>query len=614
VFGVLSGPSYQSNMGWQTTVVLSTLLALVLFSESSQGAPPENDHEYFMRSFREFGRKLFPVKEAGSSTGEDEESMQSRSGKSYADIIPDNNNHHSRAEVILPPPSSTSKPVATPTINTVDTLGLVDPRLGQGEVVSLGNCPAVSPLTAGQCAGAVSSCWSPGQADTDCPNFGLCCFDGCVNTCVDGPSPQVGLVANSLVAAAPLVAPSPVDKEYSFTYASDDSYRTETSDLSGNVNGEYQFYAGDVPFSVKYAAGSGTGFVVKNQAEIDQNLAAIAQRAPTSPAVIQPTLYAAASVYNEEPLIDPTTWIRSKSYDFGFQSAYGSREESADERGSVTGSYQILDAQGVPITVYYEAGAGIGFIVLNQDEVNARIAGNDPAAAAYEAAASAAATHQAVVPSGGATYADSIQPTFSDYDYDSGNSYTGGNDEDYYDDTPDKSYSFGYSANSGSYSSAGSVDRQEQANSEGFVKGHYSYLNNEGNEIRVEYIAGPGVGFVIQNANQLQSSVKKATADGAAKASVISHSVVTSGGGSSYSTSATSNAISAPTYSSHSVSVSSLGSGHRQVSSGGVGSGVRTKSTSGKRRKMVVRKKKRKNVPALPITSKKAGHRGYGHY
>ena len=55
--------------------------------------------------------------------------------------------------------------------------------------------------------------------------------------------------------------------------------------------------------------------------------------------------YTAASVYNEEPLIDPTTWIRSKSYDFGFQSAYGSREESADERGSVTGSYQILDAQ-----------------------------------------------------------------------------------------------------------------------------------------------------------------------------------------------------------------------------------------------------------------------------
>ena len=52
---------------------------------------------------------------------------------------------------------------------------------------------------------------------------------------------------------------------------------------------EYQFYAGDVPFSVKYAAGSGTGFIVKNQAEIDQNLAAIAQRAPSPPTIIQPT-------------------------------------------------------------------------------------------------------------------------------------------------------------------------------------------------------------------------------------------------------------------------------------------------------------------------------------
>ena len=128
--------------------------------------------------------------------------------------------------------------------------------------------------------------------------------------------------------------------------------------------------------------------------------------------------------------------------------------------------------------------------------------------------------------------------------------------------------------------------------------------------------AGPGVGFVIQNADQLQSSVKKATADGAAKTSAITHSAVTSGGGSYSTSSVASNGISVPTYSSQSLSVSSSLGGHKQVvSSGGVGTGVHTKSTSsGKRRKMVVRKKKRKNVPALPITSKKAGHRGYGHY
>ena len=75
---------------YQFQVVLSTLLALVQFSESSQGAPPENDHESFMRSFREFGRKLFPVTKQGPSAGEEEEEgpMESRSGKAYADLIP----------------------------------------------------------------------------------------------------------------------------------------------------------------------------------------------------------------------------------------------------------------------------------------------------------------------------------------------------------------------------------------------------------------------------------------------------------------------------------------------------------------------------------------------
>ena len=32
----------------------------------------------------------------------------------------------------------------------------------------------------------MSTCWSPGQPDGDCPNFGLCCFDGCANTCGEG--------------------------------------------------------------------------------------------------------------------------------------------------------------------------------------------------------------------------------------------------------------------------------------------------------------------------------------------------------------------------------------------------------------------------------------------
>ncbi len=50
-----------------------------------------------------------------------------------------------------------------------------------------GQCPNAQALSDSQCQGVFSNCWSPGQSDVDCPNFGLCCFDGCANRCVDGP-------------------------------------------------------------------------------------------------------------------------------------------------------------------------------------------------------------------------------------------------------------------------------------------------------------------------------------------------------------------------------------------------------------------------------------------
>jgi len=59
---------------------------------------------------------------------------------------------------------------------------------GEGEG-DAGTCPAPGGASEEECAGAVSNCWSPGQRDTDCPNNGLCCFDGCADTCVDGPKP-----------------------------------------------------------------------------------------------------------------------------------------------------------------------------------------------------------------------------------------------------------------------------------------------------------------------------------------------------------------------------------------------------------------------------------------
>ena len=49
-------------------------------------------------------------------------------------------------------------------------------------------CPPAQ--AASSCAGRRSTCWSPGVRDTDCPGHGLCCFDGCANTCVGQAAPQ----------------------------------------------------------------------------------------------------------------------------------------------------------------------------------------------------------------------------------------------------------------------------------------------------------------------------------------------------------------------------------------------------------------------------------------
>jgi len=64
----------------------------------------------------------------------------------------------------------------------------VEGAFGSFGELDVGQCPAPS-LSGSDCVGSVSNCWSPGQRDTDYPFNGLCCFDGCSDTCVDGPKP-----------------------------------------------------------------------------------------------------------------------------------------------------------------------------------------------------------------------------------------------------------------------------------------------------------------------------------------------------------------------------------------------------------------------------------------
>ena len=93
----------------------------------------------------------------------------------------------------------------------------------------------------------------------------------------------------------------------------------------------------------------------------------------------------------------------------------------------------------------------------------------------------------------------------------------GGNKDydDYYDPDADRSYSFSYAEDRGI---PGWISkRQEEADANGRVKGRYSYVNDDGNEIAVQYLAGAGIGFVVENKNELKAQVTKATFDGVSK-------------------------------------------------------------------------------------------------
>merc|ERR1712066_412534 len=71
----------------------------------------------------------------------------------------------------------------------------------------------------------------------------------------------------------------------------------------------------------------------------------------------------------------------------------------------------------------------------------------------------------------------------------------------------DPSYNFAYTGDAG--------NREEASDSQGVVTGSYSYLSPEGNEILVRYTAGADTGFVIENSEEVAASVREATNAGA---------------------------------------------------------------------------------------------------
>merc|ERR1740124_1828861 len=61
------------------------------------------------------------------------------------------------------------------------------------------------------------------------------------------------------------------------------------------------------------------------------------------------------------------------SYNFAYAGDDSEREENADSNGVVQGQYSYINAEGNEIIVRYKAGADIGFVVVNEEELNAAV-------------------------------------------------------------------------------------------------------------------------------------------------------------------------------------------------------------------------------------------------
>merc|ERR1712066_209940 len=360
-------------------------------------------------------------------------------------------------------------------------------------------------------------------------------------------------------------------RAYNFQFEGEEQSRQEAQDDDGLVTGSYSYLGADgVQHTVNYRAGAGIGFEIIDPS-VDQMfadfgakmnieplpVAALRDAAPAivveAPAVAPDALYGAPAEqlpsyaeelpgYEELPQADEvveattTGMMMDPSYYFQYKSADSERIEDADSSGSVIGSYSYLSPGGEEILVRYKAGADTGFVIENQEELNAALlrAASEPFKAAKEVEVKAASEPQEhvftlegddedVLPtplSGAPPPLESLysapppapvaQPS-SLYGAPAPLEPLPSYEEEELVAAPmmmmDPSYNFAYTGDAG--------NREEASDSQGVVTGSYSYLSPEGNEILVRYTAGADTGFVIENSDELAASVREATNAGA---------------------------------------------------------------------------------------------------
>uniref|UniRef100_A0A2P2I0A2 Cell wall protein AWA1-like n=1 Tax=Hirondellea gigas TaxID=1518452 RepID=A0A2P2I0A2_9CRUS len=270
---------------------------------------------------------------------------------------------------------------------------------------------------------------------------------------------------------ANIISNQGADGSYSFSYSNSDSSRSESADSSNNVVGEYSFTADDGQTrQIRYRAGSGTGFIAEGDSiPVAPEIPAVPQvyaPAPIAPAPV--TLYSAPPVPTFSGSVTSFEPRGDASYSFSYTNEDSSRSESADSDLNVEGSYSFVADDGVERKVNYIAGSATGFIAQGDHLPVAPEVPSVRSPTTY----SQTSTHVSVKSAPTAPVISHEAASIRS------NLERGGG------------YSFSYTNSDSS--------RSETADASNNVVGHYSFIADDGQNRRINYIAGSATGYVAE--------------------------------------------------------------------------------------------------------------------
>ncbi|ROT85484.1 Pupal cuticle protein 27 [Penaeus vannamei] len=319
---------------------------------------------------------------------------------------------------------------------------------------------------------------------------------------------ELAAATSGSASASPLTAATysspldsaPRDASYSFSYDAGQSSRSESADPNLNVQGTFSFDADDgVRRTVNYVAGSATGFVAEGDhlpiaPDVPSSDSHTQSSSPgvvsTKTAFLAPSHAAhpkpvAPAAPAEEVQVRSST-LDDGSYSFSYKTQSSSRHESAGAQNNVKGRYSFIADDDVSREIQYIAGADTGYIAEGDS-----LPQGPPVPGA-----------ETGIPTG------RILPVLSEEE---ANALAGvspllksGEGSDIADTQADASYRFSF--DSDSYS------RTEEADADGNIVGSYTYVDEDGKEHTVNFVAGRKTGFSPEGFPQPTAAAAIATA------------------------------------------------------------------------------------------------------